>query len=338
MTEYDDAEVERRVRASLDTHAGEMDTSVPVAARARAAARRHRGRWVAAGAAVAVAAIAVTAVVIDRADPPSSEAPPVATPSPAPSVMPDGWRTEYWHDVSVQVPADWGWGAGPREKSMARCGELVDPATPYVGRPIMLSDVCVIEKPPSPAAPYVWFDAPVEPGTVDLPNGYEQETVEVDGTTVTVGSDDQALRARILASVARQDLCPTTVDASGLDLGSGIVEGRDEPESYELCAYSNVGDEYELVYGRELAPATFGRFDRALDRAPERVRICETTTDLVVLTAMSSDVAAQSWVADLACKTVASSGGMRKLTTGVERSWPDAGVRASLRSSNPWLS
>ncbi len=331
MTEHDD-DLERRVRASLDNHAGEVDTSVPVAARARSAARRHRGRWVAAGAAVAVAAVAVTAVVVDRADPPSSE-PPVATASPSQTAMPDGWRTEYWHDVSVQVPADWTWGAGPFRQggSTLRCGGP-DPGTAYVGRPILQSDLCwYLRHLPSPTAPYVWLDAPIEPGTVDLPNGYEQETVEVDGTTVTVGSDDQALSARILASVARQDLCPASVDPAGLDLGDPNVDGVGGLQSARLCAYAELNDDgHELVYGREVDRETFARLDRAFEQAPEDLKLCKGAGDLVVVTATFDDHVTQSWVADLACDTLASSLGMRSLTLNIIDALADPALRVSL--------
>ena len=338
MTEYDD--LERLVRASLDTHAGEVDTSVPVAARARAAARRHRGRWVAAGAAVAVAAVAVTAVVVGRPDRPGPVEPPIATPSAskATQAMPDDWRTEYWHDVSVQVPADWAWGAGPRGKSMARCGGPNDRVTPYVGRPIMSSDLCIIERQPAPTAPYVWFDAPVEPGTVDLANGYVQDTVEVDadGTSVTVGSDDQVLRERILASVARQDLCPARVDATGLDLGGTVVDGSGELQSAKLCAYSRLGGGvHQLVYARELDPKTFARFERAVDAAPERLRRCKDLGDLVIVTATSDGGSGnapvtQKWVTDLACDTVASRTSMLAITLNILSALADPGLGVSL--------
>ncbi|MCW2764929.1 MAG: hypothetical protein JWO11_888, partial [Nocardioides sp.] len=39
----EDHDLERLMRAGLDRHADEADTAVPVAARARSAARRRRG-------------------------------------------------------------------------------------------------------------------------------------------------------------------------------------------------------------------------------------------------------------------------------------------------------
>ena len=351
MTDHDDPEVERLLRASLDAHAAEVDTAAPVAARARAAARSHRGRWIAAGAAVAVAAVAVTAVVVDRSAPPSSDEPPVATPSTSAPTVPAGWRTELWHDVSVQVPADWGWGTAPTttgggDPSAYLCGgpgairaadgeDLVNPVATmaYVGRPIMLSDVCgggpMLEH---PEAPYVWFGAQVEPGTVDLDDGYVQDTVEVGGTTVTVGASDQALRERILSSVARQDRCPATVAPVGLDLGAGVVDGQDEL-SAQLCAYGRGDDDrYELVYGRDLDARAWGRFDRAVGRAPQADRVCKSTGDLIVVTATSDTDATQTWIADLACDTVASRDGRQSLTIGVLDALAGMGVRSTLRT------
>lgn len=341
MTEHDDTEHDelgRLVRASLDAHAGEVDTSVPVAARARSAARRHRGRWVAAGAAVVVAAVAVTAVVVDRADPPSSEAPPVATD------LPTQWRTEYWHDISVQVPSDWGWGAGPFNKSMARCGGPHDPSTPYVGRPIALSDACGIQKPPTPKAAYLWFDAPVDPGTVDLPNGYKQDTVEVDadGTTVTVGSDDQVLRERILASVARQDLCPASVRSRGLDVDDVPTEEPGVLESFKLCAYSEVGrGSYDLAYSTDLGPAAYARWQHALPDDPgAAIYSCAFHRDKVVLTATfddpDGDAVTRSWVADVGCNLLSSAGGDVVITPAMKDVFEDEGLRASLQSFGAW--
>jgi hypothetical protein len=261
----------------------------------------------------------------------------VASPSSKP-VMADDWRTEYWHDVSVQVPADWEWGAGPIDKRLARCGGPNDPSTPYVGRPIMSSDVCVIQKPPSPTAPYVWLDAPVEPGTVDLPNGYEQDTVEVDGTTVTVGSDDRELRKRILASVASQRLCPSTIDPADPDLVHMPIDGTGELESFDLCAYSaDSGGAYELVYGRELSARSYQAFRDASDGAPERSGRCPQPGDRVVLRATSDDLygdesVTRTWVANVSCGVLTSTTGQVRLTERAVDTWADQGVRSTLRA------
>src|SRR4051812_28928336 len=114
MTEHDDTELERLVRASLDSHAGEVDTAVPVGTRARTAALKRRSGRIAAGvASLAVAAVAISAVVVDRADSPSPPELPVASQGPTPAGTPGGWRAEYWGDLRIDVPKDWGWGTAP---------------------------------------------------------------------------------------------------------------------------------------------------------------------------------------------------------------------------------
>lgn len=335
MTDHDDAELERRVRASLDTHAAEVDTSVPVATRARAAARRHRNRWVVGGlvAAAVVAAVVVPVVFLGRDD-----VTRVVEPS---GPLPAQWRTELWHGISVDVPAAWGWDASPHESDglWVRCGQG---ESGYVGRPIGTTDMCQGLK-EVPTGDYVWLGSPVPVGAEDLQAGYAQETVEVAGERVTVVAKEPALRERIVSSVAAQDLCPATVDPAGVDLGNVPVDGVGELRSAHLCAYTRLydaGDPLELTYGRELPARAFGRFQRALDRAPRNDRRCKATSDLVVVTAVSDDAYAdvpvtRTWVADLTCDTVASSYGMRSVTIAVIASLADAGLRVSLPALIP---
>jgi hypothetical protein len=338
MSEYDD-DLERRVRASLDTHAGEVDTTV-----ALRIDRPHsrRQRWPALGAVaavvVAIAAITVPVVVLD--DHGRSPERPAAVDVPA------QWRTEYWHDISVQVPAGWAWGAGPlsRDRDLTRCGGP-RVGTPYVGRPIYQSDVCVLERlAPAATAPYVWLDAPVEPGTVDLPNGYVQDTVEVDadGTTVTVGSDDPALRARVLASVASQRLCPSTIDPDDPNLVHMPIDGTGELESFHLCAYSPDSDDaYELVYGRVLESRSYDAFREASDDAPAGSARCKAPPGLVVLTATSDDLygdepVTRTWVADVGCGLLTSTAGQLRLTERAIDTWADQGLRSTLPAFIGW--
>ena len=119
--------------------------------------------------------------------------------------VPEGWRTEVWHDASVRVPADWGWGAAPVRigNDVVTCGDGPAGGSAYVGRPIMLSDVCMSHPldGPQPTAPSVWLGAALDPGTEDLGGGWVRETVAQGGTTVTVTSDDPALREQVLGSV-----------------------------------------------------------------------------------------------------------------------------------------
>ena len=58
-----------------------------------------------------------------------------------------------------------------------------------------------------PEQPYLWFDAPVDIGTVDLAGGWTQQTVAVNGSRITVATDDDASRRQILASATGGETC-----------------------------------------------------------------------------------------------------------------------------------
>ena len=113
MTEDD--ELERLMREGLERRAerGGHD-----GAGGRPGARRCRADAAEPGwsvcAAAAVAAVAVTGVLVDRAGSPGGATGPGRStnrPARSPTVP---WRTEYWRDMRVDVPADWGYGGAPR--------------------------------------------------------------------------------------------------------------------------------------------------------------------------------------------------------------------------------
>jgi hypothetical protein len=204
--------------------------------------------------------------------------------------LPTTWRTESWRGVSVEVPAGWGYGSAPMHQAgdtvacpamagVSASGGSVreERAVPYVGRPIFLTDVCQVfpfigPDADPPSVPSVWLGADVEPGTDDLGDGWVRQTVEAAGTTVTVTSDDQKLRERILRSVGGVDPC-----VSGLEQPTRVqdvlIEGYGRPKSLEVCVYrrSDEGDldlAYGTVLGREAARAFAGAVGRA---APKKM-------------------------------------------------------------------
>ncbi|KRF18976.1 hypothetical protein ASG90_03580 [Nocardioides sp. Soil797] len=265
-----DQELERIMRDGLAGHAEDAADTLrePVAELSRAP---RRGWVVAAG----VAAAVVIGVPLawqfvggdDQSAPPDD--PVVADPT-----APAGWRVESYDGVQVRVPADWGWGGAPmpnldpEDHRPLDCGaapfvvpgstdyESVPPGTPYVGRPVMMTDACTIiglenaPQPEAPSADSVWLDAEgVEPGKVDVGNGYVRETVEVGSGTVTVTSDDAGLRAKILATAEAVD-----VDANGCDTDGDWAKvpagplREVEPDSLSVCAYSTQRGEARLVW------------------------------------------------------------------------------------------
>ena len=240
----DDRELEQALRDGLERRAQRADTAVPVADRARTAVRHRRaGRLTAGLAAAAVVAVAATVVALDRG--------PDAEPGPAgPGVAIDNgadpdapWRTEYWKDLQVEVPDSWGWGGAPPAcgvgPSVSSGGQPVgsDAAIPYVGRPISSTDLCVEATSPPPA-PYVWLDSDLEPGTRDLGGGYVEETVDVNGSRLTVATDDEALRERILASATGGETCMSELDVQDPSFPR-VVPGDIEREAdvLNVCVY-----------------------------------------------------------------------------------------------------
>jgi hypothetical protein len=267
-------ELERAFRDGLRQAADRADVGVPLAQRAQTGARtrRHR-RWAAAGTVAAVVAVSGTAFALGSgSDPDPRQSADRATTAPtfAPVTK---WRAESWHGLTVDVPADWGWGTAPIEMSFDAgtqviCGgpgAMVEPDgtkgvnpkgdTPWVGRPIMLSDACQAAPFGEPQAPYVWLGADVEPGTEELGDGYTQETVEEFGTTLTVASQDPALRQYVLDSARATSDCEAQLPSRPAVVGMPI-EGLDPVHSAQLCAYQQGEDGLDLVYAATLDEAT----------------------------------------------------------------------------------
>ena len=258
----DETRLEDAFRAGLQRRAEDVDTTVDLLGPATTAARgRRRRRYVVTTAVGLVAAAVVTAVVVQ--DIGGSEGPDgtqVVDREPS-EPLPTEWRTETWHGVQVEVPADWGWGAAPESCGV---GAVVGAdgsraavdfhATPYVGRPVSNTDVCG-SPPGPPQADRVWFDADVPVGERDLGDGYVETTVEVDGTRVTVTTDSPALAEHVLGSARPATGCaPSLPTAPTVD--SMLMEGMREPSSAQVCAYSRDWEDtsapFELVYATTL--------------------------------------------------------------------------------------
>lgn len=208
--------------------------------------------------------------------------------------LPAEWRTEYWRGISVDVPADWAYGGAPMESAgdTVACwaGAMVSASgagvhngdertTPYVGRPIALTDLCqefpfIGPDSDPPEVPSVWLGADVATGRDDLGDGWVRETVASSGTTVTVTSDNPDLRQRILGSVRPVRLClsslpgPTRVDEA-------LIEGYGRPVSLTVCVYRrDEAGRLELVYGTELGQHRAREFEAAALRSSEHRMDC----------------------------------------------------------------
>lgn len=291
----DDRELERLMKEGLEQRAASADESAAGELVASARAGSERRTWqttaVVGLAAASVAGIAFATLVLDDDEIRSggrNKTGDAATGSPVTE-----WRTEYWHDTKVDVPADWGWGGAPMpdfvevgkppSAYVIDCGASAtigpdgerflngDRSVPYVGRPLMQTDACMGDlgegKWQPPTAPYVWLGAPVKPGTVEFANGYVMETVEVNGSTVSVATKDPQLRQEILASAGGGETCMSEYDGAPT-IQAVPREGVPEVTGMTVCAYSKNGGRAELTYATHVGAEATSDFKDAVSRTP----------------------------------------------------------------------
>ena len=250
----DDRQLHDLVHESLRERAGDVDTSSAAVARVTPSAVPRRARWVAGGAALAVAAtVTAVAVLSDTVPLPGRDPTPLAG-DPVP--VPSEWRAESWQGLTVSVPPDWGYGGAPMADGVACFPSAMkaadgsdqrDESGPYVGRPIAVTDVCVgdVGEGPTadPTAPYVWLGAGVDVGTDDLGDGWVRETVAAYGSTLSVTTDDETLRAQILGSARPTRLCPAELPGPPEPAHTSSIDNiLTEAKGLTVCAYHAEGD------------------------------------------------------------------------------------------------
>lgn len=341
-----DEELEHLMRSGLAERAGQVDAGVPI----RVARPRSR-RWVlpAVAAAAVGVIVAVGALVVPGTNgpvPPTDDRTQVANP-PAPS----GWRLEFWHGVQVSVPPDWGWGGAPSPPE-----DLGEPASsddlfdcgmaayrtadgrrveredgPYVGRPVMMTDACSVirdQEFPQPTAPYVWLGAAIDPGTRDLGGGWQQTTIEVGGSTVTVATRDAALREQILATAKPNPGNDCAARISGA-LASDVTV--DDPSSMSVCAYrrNDRSPGFPLQYATKVDAAATRRFLAAIDAAPKLQCIDSYSGEWVVLRIHGKDGRIQNIAVDTGdCIGIHTSRSTAELTVATTSPWAVDGIPA----------
>lgn len=254
-------DIEDQVRAMLARQAEEAVVHRDIGERARAGADRHRraARLAAVGSAAAVLAVVGLGYGLTR---PGTEAGPgpadrESTPrvvDPGPHRVAAGWRTEVWHEAAVDVPQDWGYGAGIIDDSMGmmRCsdghldadGQPVDDLSGWVGRPVMLSDMCMGDPDyllqDLVGTPFVMFDTGYEVGSQGVGDGFTVETFAVDDSTVSVGWSDRVLRDQIVASIRPNDTgCASRpVETTLVPVMVSPVEDAGDAVGGQWCHYS----------------------------------------------------------------------------------------------------
>lgn len=320
-----DEQLEDAFREDLERHAAEAHTDIAFRGNGP-----RRSRIVAPMAAATVAVVIVGGVVLARdSDRPADSSADNPAPTTADNLSPTkDWRVESWGSVQVSVPAGWGWGGAPLKLGgrLTACGAAAyrsptgkgsvngDRSLPYVGRPIPMTDVCVSypgSEWPTPTAPYVWLGAPLEPGIVDLGDGWTQETEVVAGEPVTVATQDASVRQQILDSAqpARfgEATCEPTLDKPPEPLYSR--EGLRNPTSMTVCAYmrragSVDGRPIQLTYATRVGRVAAQQFLDALQdaHAAEDQAACTQPAnefEWVVLRIPGEDLMNTRYVADV---------------------------------------
>ena len=243
------SDLETRLRDTLSERARSAPDTVGLAAGARRRLRRRRTTW-----AVGVAAVVAAAVPIGLTQlAPSSDGggrvadDPTVTSGLPPGVVETGYRAESWHDVTFEVPVEWGYGG---VSGWCAGGGDLTIAAEVVGRP----DTVVPAVACTPASGYgvtvgssASFGAAVKSGSVwqydadgadraMYPDGawlgvwYDAEVV------VMVTARDRATARHLVVSVESfsgrdPNGCPAT-------LGEAEAALSTEPDdSFSICRY-----------------------------------------------------------------------------------------------------
>ncbi len=272
MPEYDDDALERSRREGLEVRAGEARDRLEAAPGTGAPTRRRTTWLVGAAAVTLIVAAGVTAGLRHHTSPPG------VAHGTFTGTVPSDWRYESFDGVQVRVPPNWGWGGAPMGSGdqVTLCGSptaavvpnidglRLDESSPYVGRPVMMSDACQAGEGARawPAASAVWFGSPLPVGT-DSTGDQVAETVAVGSQHVTVFAPDDTLRAEIVSTAERVATdgngCPTAPVAAP----APRPEPDPSPRGLSVCVYDQDRLLWSASKDAAAAESYVGAFERA---------------------------------------------------------------------------
>jgi hypothetical protein len=249
------------VAASLSKHAADAPSDDHLLSTVHHRLRRRRtgrtiGAVVLACAAVATAVTATHSLTTELRTDPSVARP--GAPDP-------GWRWESYKAVQIQVPSSWTqYISGP-----APCTTFANSAVPTIGRLngwlsknwYTCSDAVL---PLIRRQPYLWFDDVQAPGIKTYDGGWTEETRVIGGTRVSVLTNDDALRRRILDS-GRPITGTDDYGCTPADFRPHGTRANDPVISGGICEYWKGS----LVAGSSLPTARAAQLARLLTTAPE---------------------------------------------------------------------
>ncbi|HEV2798432.1 MAG TPA: hypothetical protein VGV65_12505 [Nocardioides sp.] len=242
------SDLEARLRDTLSERAAAAPDATGLAAGARRRLRRRRTTWAVAVTAVVAAAVPLglsrLAPMPDGAGRVADE--PTATSGLPPGVIETGYRAESWHDVTFEVPADWGYGGV--SGWCAGGGDLTG-AREVVGRPDTVVPAIACSPPNGygvtvgsaaaydPAIPSgsVWQYDAAGADVVTYPDGAWLGSWYDDEVVVTVTARDRATAQRLVDSVgsftgADPNDCPATLGEAEALTGS-------TSDAFSICRY-----------------------------------------------------------------------------------------------------
>ena len=285
-------DIEERLTAALRSVGDDAPVAAGLAgaARERRASRRRTTVLTSAAAVAAMVAVVGGVTMLGSSD--DSGRPPFAndaTPTVTPTT-PSG-RVETWRDVSVTVPADWGYGS----LSTWCLDGATEPGTPVVERPGGARELILCE---GPANGYgVQFsegavlDDARRPGEVwqylggdvlMFPEGAWLGYQRTDHAMVQVVAPSRDVAEQVLGSFERV----TDLDANGCPARPPHAAGAVADGSVRLCRFSEDGwlEQSETLTGASAADAM-----AALDAAPVREpRNCAVSADLMMVRVASA--------------------------------------------------
>ncbi|GAA3580086.1 hypothetical protein [Kribbella ginsengisoli] len=264
---------------SLDRHAAEAPDDHNLLTTVHTRLRRRRtGRTI--GAAVLAAAVVATTITATQSL--NHDAGPAGNTDGGSAAK--GFRWESYKTVQVQVPASWTHYAS----SPAPCGSATAPTigrlAPWVTP--KWSGCAVAVMPLKERHEYVWFDDVQKPGIKKYDAGWTEETREVGGVRVSVLTQNDALRQRILDSAAPLINAP---DGYGCEQNGYLPQEDDSTESLvlgkitsvDICDYWGIyrGKQSSLIAGSSLegkqATSLAQQITRELQTAP-KIRVPST--------------------------------------------------------------
>ncbi|RYB91237.1 hypothetical protein EUA06_07850 [Nocardioides glacieisoli] len=306
------SDLEARLRDTLTERAGAAPDALRLATGARRRLRRRRTTWAVAAAAVVAAGVPLG---LDQLGPSSDGGgriadEPTATSGLPPGVIETGYRAESWHDVTFEVPVDWGYGG---TSGWCTVGATPDEALPLVTRPdtltpaiacspingygVTIGDGAALD--PAYDSGHVWqFETegasdPIYPDGAWLGYWYDADTV------VTVVAPDRATARRLVDSVETND----GVDPNDCPATLGEAEAATTTESYATFSICRYGPDDLLEASRRLIGRESSVAEDAIFSSPRRTADydCPTENDLSRIALLSSGGYVATAVTEASC-------------------------------------